>query len=250
MEALSSASFFRPETKITLNNENETLSLFDPLGLRADFYSYPNSVKGEVLVRTGFSDDVCQVSPPAESGSFALPPAVGPDIPLPITDAPIEEASPVETSASQESAPDQAAEVSTSMETPPVPNESSASPQDGGTVTDSPSGDSDSADAVLEGAPFETGSTESAPDTGNLSEPTVGPTVPNPVPSVSRALAESLELVDSNGDGRFDFADIRYSEDLSGTADPAEFFLYSNTGGLYAARVATATGFFSTATIS
>lgn len=63
-------------------------------------------------------------------------------------------------------------------------------------------------------------------------------------------MAERLELVDANGDGRFDFADVRYSENLSGTADPAEFFLYSNTGGLYAARVATATGFFSTATIS
>ncbi|MFZ3232319.1 MAG: hypothetical protein WA194_02090 [Patescibacteria group bacterium] len=48
-------------------------------------------------------------------------------------------------------------------------------------------------------------------------------------PSVSRAAAERLELVDANGDGRFDFADVRYSENLSGTADPSEYFLYSNT---------------------
>ncbi|MFZ3232321.1 MAG: hypothetical protein WA194_02100 [Patescibacteria group bacterium] len=67
MGALSSASFFRPETKITLNNENETLSIFDPFAVRVDFYSYPTSTKGAALVRTGFSDDVCTVFQPADS---------------------------------------------------------------------------------------------------------------------------------------------------------------------------------------
>ncbi|MFB0964259.1 MAG: hypothetical protein QMC36_00895, partial [Patescibacteria group bacterium] len=60
---MSSASFYRPQTKIALNNENETLSLFDPFGARLDFYAYATSAKGVALARTGFSDDVCRVEP-------------------------------------------------------------------------------------------------------------------------------------------------------------------------------------------
>ncbi len=189
------------------------------------------SAKGAALIRTGFADDVCQVPVPAGSESSALPPMeVVPDVPVPATDAPLEENPPLETSATQESAPDQVAEVSTSVEASPATDESSASSRDDVPNDDAPSGVQSSSDIALESAPAETGTTESVPDAGSLSEP-AAETSPPPAsaPSVSRALAESLELVDSNGDGRFDFADVRYSENLSGTADPSEYFLYSNT---------------------
>lgn len=66
LEAHSFREFLRPETKITLNNDNETLSLFDPFGKLVDYYAYATSSKGVPIVRSGFSDVACV---PADSGT-------------------------------------------------------------------------------------------------------------------------------------------------------------------------------------
>lgn len=75
---------------------------------------------------------------------------------------------------------------------------------------------------------------------------------PSPVVPVSfsRASPDFVTISDTNGDGRFDTVEIRYSENLSGTASPEDFALYSQSGGLYAQKAATVPGYFSTARIS
>ena len=112
-------SFFRPETKITLNNENETLSLFDPFAVRVDFYSYATSIKGTALARTGFSDDVCRVSMPADSGIPNPSPEIPPTDSLSVPQAP---------------ASDPIADDPLPVEEPPAPDAASDSPPD--TVSD------------------------------------------------------------------------------------------------------------------
>lgn len=71
---------------------------------------------------------------------------------------------------------------------------------------------------------------------------TPSPTVPV---STSRASPEFLTIIDFDNDGRFDTVEIRYSENLSGTASPEDFALYSASGGLYAEKVSTLSGYFS-----
>ena len=246
MAPASSIRTYRPQSKIALNNENETLSLFDPLGVRIDFYSYATSTKGVALVRSGFSDDVCRADPVSAD--------VSPEISEPVSVTP----EPVSISSDSSVVPSEPlGETPTSPEVPqdaevPVsdgPSEvSDAVPEIGSEPSVPASSDTGSGETV-------TGS--EAPTSLDENVPAVLPAasqepVPNfpPSVSVSRAVAESLRLVDENSDGRFDFADVRYSENLSGTADPSEYFLYSNTGGLYVERVVTATGYFSTASVS
>ncbi|MFZ3232320.1 MAG: hypothetical protein WA194_02095 [Patescibacteria group bacterium] len=72
---------------------------------------------------------------------------------------------PPEPSATQESVPDQSAEVPAPTELPPTTDESSASFQNDVPNEDAPSGVQDPADIVLESAPSETVATESVPKT-------------------------------------------------------------------------------------
>lgn len=69
----SERKFFRPESKITLNNENETLSLFDPFGAVVDSFSYASSSKGVPIVRSGVSVPACPVPEEAVPSSETVP---------------------------------------------------------------------------------------------------------------------------------------------------------------------------------
>lgn len=60
----------RIRSKIFLNNEDETLRLFDPVSILVDEFSYSSSSKGVPLFREGISLPVCGVSDSTGSGSF------------------------------------------------------------------------------------------------------------------------------------------------------------------------------------
>ena len=56
--SFSEQKFFRPETKITLNNENESLFLRNTSGTLLDTFSYVTSIKNTVIFQT-VSNEMC-----------------------------------------------------------------------------------------------------------------------------------------------------------------------------------------------
>jgi len=66
LSSFSEQKFFRPETKITLNNENESLFLRNTSGTLLDSFSYVTSLKNIAIFHT-VSNEMC--SPVSENGS-------------------------------------------------------------------------------------------------------------------------------------------------------------------------------------
>lgn len=60
----------RNQSKITLNNEDEILRLFDPFKMVVDEFSYASSSKGVPVFRTGFPMSQC-ASPESEASAEA-----------------------------------------------------------------------------------------------------------------------------------------------------------------------------------
>lgn len=246
----SERKYFRPESKVTLNNENETLSLFDPFGSLVDSFSYPSSSKGVPVVRGGVSVPACAVPEAAVPSSEDAPDQTsGP------SELPVESPDPVPPDS--EPLDDPVSDVPTddpttpSEEIPAVPSETgdpASGTQEGALMEGSQTG---SEISVSTGSVFpDSSDSGSGPAVPTAAVPMPGGSAPTSPALTSKASPERLTLVDSNADGRFDWAEIRYSENLSGTADPNEYLLYSNTGGLYQNRVPTVAGYFSRAEIS
>ena len=284
----SGRRFYRPETKISLNNDVETLFLYDVAGTLVDSFSYSGSQKGVPVIRP-FSIPACISAPtdpgipPAPSGEASLPPTptvsdgggeasmADPETFLPaepITpyEYPPDAAgdsdvgNPSETASEGEGAFSDATNVPDASDSS-VPiaaaDPASSSGVDGtaggtgtaeasflSSVTDSREPAPDEADAVQD-----SGTASSLPSSDvfpslsvpspPLSPPSPSAVLPAPASPSSRALPETLALVDSDGDARFDSVRISYSEALSGSASPEDFLLYSDTGGLFPNRVPT-----------
>lgn len=74
LSSFSEQKFFRPETKITLNNENESLFLRNTSGTLLDTFSYVTSIKNTVIFQT-VSNEMCvptSGSGTVDSGSGAV----------------------------------------------------------------------------------------------------------------------------------------------------------------------------------
>ncbi len=212
----------RNQSKITLNNEEETLRLLDSFKTVVDEFSYVSSSKGVPIFRTGFPVSQCVQSEseiaidsaPAEHSSGSVVDSVPTDSSIP-----------------------------TSIENPASESEGFSKTQAVASVPEMGSG------KVEQGSP-----TDSPPPQLLNPPPPPAPVFSTPSPvgfvSTSRASPDFVTLSDTNLDGRFDTVEIRYSEDLSGTANPEDFALYSASGGLYFEKVPTVPGYFASARIS
>jgi Lamin Tail Domain len=59
LDSHTNMRFGRPDTKLELNNVNESIHLRDPSGTLISEYAYENSVKGEPISISGVQDDTC-----------------------------------------------------------------------------------------------------------------------------------------------------------------------------------------------
>lgn len=220
--------FSRTVTKITLNNENETLFLRGASGALADTFSYATSVKGLPVFRVPPVEYPACVPQAADSGS-------APDVPD-------ESSVPLETVP-----PDSVAEP---PEAPPVVDSDAAAEPE---IPSEPPEIPDAAEPAPEGLEDPDSEPDAETASGEVSDGAEG-TEPQPVeapaPSQSRASPEFLAVLDTDADGRFDRVDVTYSEAVTGSVSLSDLLLSSVTGGLFAEKVPTVPGYFSGASVS
>lgn len=238
----------RNQSKITLNNEDEILRLLDSFKMVVDEFSYASSSKGVPIFRTGFPVSQCVLSESeasvetdvetgVETGSGNS--GIDRESEIAIDSAPAEHSS----GSVVDSAPIDSS-TPTSTENPASESEGFSKTQAVASVPEMGSGNADR----IADRPENPASVQLS----NPPPPFAVFSTPSPVGfvSTSRASPDFLTLSDTDFDGRFDTVEVRYSENLSGTASPEDFALYSASGGLYFEKVPTVPGYFSSARIS
>ena len=203
----------RSESKIILNNVDETLDLLDASGSVFDHVAYSASTK-----------DV-----PVTFGSGSLDPCPVPPV-LPADPEPDEGDFPVESTGSTESGT-LIADTGSLDEIPPLTDTGILNEDTGSTDTG----------ILIES----TGSIDvESTDTGSVSVELIATGALVPI------LPVLLFLSDADNNGKIDRLEVEYSAMLTGTIHPEKLALYSDTGGLSSQKIETSSGVFRSLSLS
>ncbi len=221
---IDSHSTFRLErqvSKIILNNDIETLFLYDTSSTLVESFSYKDTTKWVVIYDTSIIDNDCTPPPPSDTGSVTLPSGTGSDT---LTGS-----------------------TTWSWDTSVGSGSSST---DTGSLSGSGStwGDTRSGSVPWGSSTGSTDPTNSASGSNSWTGGTVFP--PIVVSETGVLFPEKMYYSDSNGNRKIDTLEIYYPYDLTGSVNTGSIALYSTSWWLSTSKIDTKTGFVLSGSLS